>query len=106
MALLYSLLYGIGYMPWEGHADYGPLPDVLGTRAPGRALDAGCGTGRHAVMMAGQGWEVVGVDAVARPLGRARARAEEAGVAERTRFLTGDVAGLDAVLAGERFDLI
>ncbi len=106
MALLYSLLYGIGYTPWEGHADYGPLPDVLSTRAPGRALDAGCGTGRHAVMLAEHGWEVVGVDAVATPLGRARARAEEAGVAARARFLRGDVADLSAVLADGRFDLI
>ncbi len=106
MVSLYSLMYGIGYTPWEGEADYGPLPDALDARPPGRALDAGCGTGRHSVMMAERGWHVVGVDYVAKALSRARERAERAGVADHVRFLPADVAHLDDALAGESFDLV
>ncbi|GAA4817351.1 class I SAM-dependent methyltransferase [Tomitella cavernea] len=106
MVSLYSLMYGIGYTPWEGEADYGPLPEALAARPPGRALDVGCGTGRHSVLMAERGWQVVGVDYVAKALSRARARAEQDGVADRVRFVSADVARLDQVLSGEVFDLV
>jgi SAM-dependent methyltransferase len=46
-----------------------------------RAVDLCCGTGRHAVPLAARGYEVTAVDRTARYLERARARAEEAGVA-------------------------
>jgi SAM-dependent methyltransferase len=46
----------------------------------GRALDVGCGTGTQAVYLARNGWQVTGVDAVDRPLARARARADAARV--------------------------
>ncbi|WP_182348640.1 class I SAM-dependent methyltransferase [Tomitella gaofuii] len=106
MVSMYSLMYGIGYTPWEGEADYGPLPDVLNARSPGRALDVGCGTGRHSVLMAERGWQVVGVDYVAKALSRARARAEQDGVTDRVRFVSADVARLDQALSGEVFDLV
>jgi SAM-dependent methyltransferase len=41
---------------------------------PGRALDAACGTGRHAAHLAGAGHEVVGVDSSAEMLEAARRR--------------------------------
>ena len=47
---------------------------------PGRALDIGCGSGRDAVHLAGQGWEVTAVDVVDKALDRARLRAVEEGV--------------------------
>ena len=43
----YPVLYRIGVTPWEANRDDGPLTEVLATRPSGRALDAGCGTGRH-----------------------------------------------------------
>ena len=52
------------------------LADIDG----GRALDVPCGVGRHAVELAGRGFEVTGVDATNRYLETARGRAEAAGV--------------------------
>ncbi|MGH9270268.1 MAG: class I SAM-dependent methyltransferase [Ilumatobacteraceae bacterium] len=43
----------------------------------GRALDAACGTGRHAIHLHAAGWEVIGVDATPAMLDRARAKAPE-----------------------------
>ena len=47
---------------------------------PGRALEVGCGTGTNAVWLAEQGFEVTGVDLSETAIGRAEARAAEAGV--------------------------
>ncbi len=50
--------------------------------APGAAiLDVGCGTGRHAVELAGRGYAVTGVDLSAGMLAQAAAAAKVAGVA-------------------------
>jgi SAM-dependent methyltransferase len=45
---------------------------------PGRALDAACGTGRHAAYLAQLGHQVVGVDLTPEMLARARERVPEA----------------------------
>ena len=42
--------------------------------APGKALDAACGTGRHAGHLAELGWQVVGIDGTPAMLDVARAR--------------------------------
>lgn len=47
----------------------------------GRAIDLACGQGRNAVWLAGQGWEVTGVDFSSVALDQARALAAERGVA-------------------------
>jgi SAM-dependent methyltransferase len=102
----YPVLYRLGFTPWEQMADLGPLPALLATLPPGRALDAGCGTGRASVMLAGAGWEVTGVDSVQKPLEAARERAASADVADRATFVKGDVTRLDQVLPGREFDLV
>ena len=107
----YPLLYRIGLTPWEDASDDGPIPELLELLPPGRALDAGCGTGKMAVHLAERGWQVTGVDAVERPLARARERAAAAGVTDRVSFVRGDVTRLDRVLGdnglGETgFDLV
>lgn len=56
------------------------LKRLLGPVTGLRLLDAGCGTGRHAVELARRGAEVVGVDFSSGMLGRAIARAEKEGV--------------------------
>ena len=48
--------------------------------APARILDLGCGTGSLAVLLAGAGHEVTGVDSSDRMLSVARAKAASAGV--------------------------
>jgi len=48
--------------------------------ATGRALDLGCGAGRHAIWLAKQGWRVTAVDFSGEALRQARRRAVELGV--------------------------
>lgn len=56
-------------------------------------LELGVGTGRLAVPIAGQGLDVVGVDASAAMLERLAAKAVEAGVGDRIEGVLGDMAG-------------
>ena len=61
-----------GYTAWAPSYD-GPNPAIdaeepivramISDLPPGRAVDAACGTGRHAAFLAEQGFETVGVDA-------------------------------------------
>jgi len=101
----YAMFYRLGMTPWERNDDVGPIPDLLAELPPGRALDCGCGTGRHAVRLGEHGWTVVGIDAVAKPLGAARARAAAAGVDGRVSFVKADVTRLDRDVSGS-FDLV
>ncbi|WP_307962005.1 class I SAM-dependent methyltransferase [Salinispora arenicola] len=64
-------------------------PDAL---PRGRALDLGCGHGRHSIYLARQGWDVTGIDIVATAVATARAKAAEAGVSPR--LIAGDVTEL------------
>src|SRR5579859_392631 len=95
-------MYLVGFKPWDTGVVPRELREVVegeGDLSPGRALDIGCGTGTQAVYLAGQGWEVTVIDAVEKPLRRARARAAAEGVS--VRWIRGDVtrlgqAGLEA----------
>ena len=56
----------------------GPNPVIstyVDDRAPGRALDLGCGNGRHAVWLSELGWQATGVDFSAAAIEQARRRA-------------------------------
>jgi ubiquinone/menaquinone biosynthesis C-methylase UbiE len=77
-----------GYSAWAANYDKpgNPLidaeqPVVHGIVRPlpaGRALDAACGTGRHAAFLASQGWDVVGVDTTPAMLDVARTKLPDA----------------------------
>jgi tellurite methyltransferase len=56
------------------------LVDILPTLPPGRALDLACGTGRHAIFLANNGWDVTAVDSSSVGIEIARARAADAGL--------------------------
>jgi len=58
----------------------------------GRVLDAACGTGEHVLMAARLGLDSTGIDMAATAIGRAQAKAREAGVS--ARFLVADALGL------------
>src|SRR5207247_3497370 len=70
----------------------------------GRALDLGTGSGIWAVELAKRGWDVTGVDLVAKALERADHRAREADVS--VRFLKADVTKLDVSGIGSDFRLL
>ncbi len=69
---------------------------------PGRALDLACGEGRNAIWLAGQGWEVEGVDFSGVAVERARALAAERGV--EATFTVADVVAHQP--PAEAFDLV
>lgn len=93
MSLAYQLMYRIGFTPWERAGELGSeqLRRLLDMEPrTGRALDVGCGTGRHTLELAERGWEAVGIDNVQRALGKARSRPG----AESVIFVDGDVTQL------------
>jgi ubiquinone/menaquinone biosynthesis C-methylase UbiE len=75
-----------------------PWPEVTEfvARVPpsARVLDLGCGNGRHAVLLAEAGHDVVGLDFAPALLRLARERARKAGVAGRVAFVQGDLLAL------------
>jgi SAM-dependent methyltransferase len=77
--------------------------DFVAAFAPGRALDAGCGTGRVAIELARRGTDTVGVDLDPGMLQAARANAPE------LRWLEADLATLSLTSEEgdrERFDVV
>jgi SAM-dependent methyltransferase len=94
MSVVYRLMYAVGFTPWD-RAVAAPLRDAIeGPNAlpASRALDLGSGLGTKSVYMATHGWDVTGVDFVARALKEARRRAQAAGV--KVDFRQGDVTRL------------
>lgn len=106
----FRFFYRVGFTPWEGHAIGQGLRDLVeGTNdtaalPTGQALDVGCGTGDCAVYLAQRGWTVTGVDYVAKPLEKARAKARAADVS--VDFARADVTQLSQSGIGTGFQLI
>jgi methyl halide transferase len=86
--------YRQGNLPWETREPSTELRRVVAEEkiAPCRAIDLGCGTGAHAVWLAQQGFDVVGVDLSPTAIERARARAASARV--QARFIAADMLNL------------
>ncbi|CUU58883.1 Methyltransferase domain-containing protein [Parafrankia irregularis] len=92
-----------GTPPWDigrPQAAFQALADAGQLR--GRVLDVGCGTGEHALLAAGLGLDVVGVDTSALAIERAKAKAAERGL--RARFRVEDALRLAELR--ERFDTV
>jgi SAM-dependent methyltransferase len=68
----------------------------------GRVLDAGCGTGEHALLAAGLGLAATGLDRAPTAIRLAQGKARERGL--RARFLVWDALDLPAL--GEQFDTV
>ena len=89
--------------PWDiGHPQpaFLALADTGALR--GRVLDAGCGTGEHALMAAGLGLDATGVDLAATALATAEHKARDRGLI--ARFLRQDARRLPEL--GETFDTV
>ena len=75
---LFRVFYRLGFTPWDGHPLATSLRGLVegdGALTPGTALDIGCGTGDNALYLAGLGWDVTGIDYVAKAVEKARAKA-------------------------------
>jgi SAM-dependent methyltransferase len=84
-----------GTPSWETGRTQPAVARLLAEGAFGpNVVDAGCGTGLHAVLLAGQGHDVLGVDLADRAIELARGRALTAGVG--ARFVVGDALRPDA----------
>ncbi len=68
----------------------------------GRVLDAGCGTGEHALLTASLGLETTGIDCAQRAIEIAKRKVEERGL--KVRFLVWDALNLPAL--SEQFDTV
>lgn len=77
--------YGSSDVLWSGHVNAVVRDETAGLPA-GRALDVGCGEGGDALWLAGQGWDVVGIDVSQVALDRAAARARDTGLDARTTW--------------------
>jgi SAM-dependent methyltransferase len=103
----YQVAYRLGIAPWEraGRLAGDQLSRLLDReeaerdRSLGKALDVGCGRGRHTLELAERGWQATGVDAVAHAIDQAR-RLPGGGVT----FVYGDVTDLTKAGVGSGFD--
>jgi SAM-dependent methyltransferase len=87
-----------GKVPWDIGRPQRALR-AIADRVTGRVLDAGCGTGEHALFFAARGHRVTGIDFVEEAIRRARAKAEGRDLA--AEFLVKDAMTLGDW--GERF---
>lgn len=99
----FDAAYAEGTPPWDiGRPQ--PAFDRLATGGAlvGRVLDAGCGTGEHALLAASLGREAVGVDQSARAIEMADAKAAERHLS--VTFVVADA--LDLADLGGHFDTV
>ena len=87
-----------GPAPWDIGKPQ-PAFTAVADQVTGPILDAGCGTGEHALFFAARGHQVVGIDFVDEAIRRARAKAADRGLA--VEFLVKDATALAGW--GERF---
>lgn len=78
-------------LPWAHEEPTLFLSEVCRGRAPGRALDLGCGSGTDSVFLAGMGWEVTALDFMPRALEYTRRRAVERGL--ELQLVEADITG-------------
>jgi len=105
--LLFKTFYRLGFVPWDGHPLATSLQQLIegdGALPPGTALDLGCGTGDNSIYLAEHGWQVTGVDFVAKAVDKARAKAAAKKV--DANFARAEVTRLSSEGVGSNFGLI
>src|SRR5665647_252293 len=71
------------------------VQEIAGALSPGRAIDLGAGRGRHALWLAGRGWQVRAIDFSPVAIELGRAVATETGLADRMEWVEADVTTLE-----------
>ena len=101
-------------LPWDASYRNGPAPWDIGRPQPavarlasegrfaGAVLDAGCGTGENALLIASLGLSVLGMDMAETALAMARKKAGERGI--DVEFASADALHLERL--GRRFDTV
>lgn len=100
-------------MDWDEHFATGqaprdpspPLPEAVAGIAPGLALDLACGAGRHALFLAGRGWQVRALDASRAGISRLEEEAGRRGLAHLVHTGIADLESPAFELQGE-YDLV
>jgi len=103
--MLRKLFFSLAYYQkpvWDTGISPPELLSFIATHTPGRALDAGCGTGTNVITLAKSGWQVTGVDFAPRAIQIAKKKAKQNRVEVDIR--QDDVTRLDSL--SDRFDLI
>jgi SAM-dependent methyltransferase len=113
MSMFYKLAYWIGLTPWEEMSVL-PITSQIASlldreekeRQPpyGSSLDLGCGSGIWAVKLAARGWQVTGIDIVAKALRAAHRRVLQSGV--EARLIQGDMTALRTAGVGTGFQFV
>ncbi len=86
----------LGRAPWDvGHPQEAFLHLADTGVVRGRVLDVGCGTGENALLFAGRGHDVWGVDMVPFAISQARSKARDRGLG--ARFRVADALELEAL---------
>ena len=92
-----------GTPPWDIGRPQGAFRAIADAGAlHGRVLDAGCGTGEHALLAASLGFDTTGIDGAPLAIEKAQAKGREQGV--DVRFVVGDV--LELASFGEQWDTV
>ena len=76
----YQWRYLRGNTPWESGDTPAEVIDFIKERPPGKAIDIGCGTGKHTIALARHGWQTTGIDFAYAAIRAARARADGTGL--------------------------
>ncbi len=107
-AMVYDILHGPGTAE-----DVDVLESLVGRHAPGAPgvwLEPACGSGRYLRLAAKRGRSVIGFDLESGMIDYARARAERAGVADRSVYFVGDMRSFGGAIehdsVGLAFNLI
>ncbi|HYS98189.1 MAG TPA: class I SAM-dependent methyltransferase [Candidatus Dormibacteraeota bacterium] len=106
-SLMFRAMYRFGFKPWDSGIPPPELKELIEgpqARAPGKALDLGCGTGTNTMYMAQHGWDVTGIDFVSTAIEAARKKVQAANVTPR--LIQGDVTRLKELSIGVGYSLV